>query len=139
MTSTRKSKEKGVENSPKRHSLDVLIEKYKEVAQLVEREGKQYAIKLDQEVNEDVTIKYRLVLRPTGRGIVHVLEILDATEERAAIQIPLVGREWTRILNHADRVLTSLSIEKFREISELLVELSERLKLGSRSSVTEVE
>ena len=143
MTPTRKSKEKGgtekAENLPKRHSLDALIEKYKEVAQLVEKEGKQYAIKLDQEVNEDVAIKYRLVLRPTGRGIVHVLEILDATEERAAIQIPLVGRDWARVLNHADRVLTSLSIEKFREVSELLVELSERLKLGSRSSVTEVE
>ena len=143
MTSARKSKEKGstekVENPPKRHSLDVLIEKYKEVAQLVEKEGKQYAIKLDQEVNEDVAIKYRLVLRPTGRGVVHVLEILDAAEERAAIQIPLVGRDWARVLNHADRVLTSLSIEKFREVSELLVELSERLKLGGRSSVTEVE
>jgi 1,4-alpha-glucan branching enzyme len=139
MTSTRKSKEKGSTEKAERHSLDALIEKYKEVAQLVEKEGKQYAIKLDQEANEDVTIKYRLVLRPTGRGIVHVLEILDATEERAAIQIPLVGRDWARVLNHADRVLTSLSIEKFREVSELLVELSERLKLGGRSSVTEVE
>jgi len=118
--------------------VEPLVEKYRETAQKVEAEGKQYAIKLGGESNEDVTIKYRLVLRPTARGIVHTLEILDATEERAAIQIPLLGRDWARTLNHADRVLSNVSVEKFREIAELLVELSERLKLGG-SSLTEVE
>jgi len=119
--------------------IDALIERYNEIRQKAESENKQYAIKLDQESNEDVTVKYRLVLRPAARGIVHTLEILDATEERAAIQIPLLGRDWARTLNHADRVLSSASIEKFREVAELLIELSERLKLGGRSSVTEIE
>jgi len=41
-------------------------------------------------------------------------------------------------LNHADRVLNTMSTEKFREVSRLLVELSKRL--GSRgSAATEVE
>jgi len=118
--------------------VEPLVEKYRETAQKVEAEGKQYAIKLGGESNEDITIKYRLVLRPTARGIIHTLEILDATEERAAIQIPLLGRDWARTLNHADRVLSNVSVEKFREIAELLIELSERLKLGG-SSLTEVE
>ncbi len=130
---SKKSKEK--ENK----ALEALIAKYKEIAAKVEQEGKQYAIKLDNEAGEDITIKYRLVLRPTGRGIMHTLEILDATEERGAIQIPLMGRNWERVLNHADRVLSSMTIEKFREISELLIGLSERLNLGRSGGVTEVE
>jgi hypothetical protein len=120
-------------------AVEALIERYKEIASKVEAEGKQYAIKLDQEANEDVTVKYRLVLRPTARGIIHTLEILDATEERSAIQIPLIGRSWERILNHADRVINSMTAEKFREVADLLIELSNRLNLGGRSSVTEVE
>jgi hypothetical protein len=143
MTAAKKSKEGGsaekAEAQPKRHSVEALIGKYKEVAQLVERENKQYAIKLDLEPSEDVTIKYRLVLRPTGRGVVHTLEILDAMEERAAVQIPLLGRDWERMLNHADRVLSAMSIEKFREVAELLIELNKRLNLGGRGPVTEVE
>jgi hypothetical protein len=118
--------------------VDALIERYNEIRQKVEAENKQYAIKLDQENSEDVTVKYRLVLRPTGRGIVHTLEIMDAVEERAAIQIPLLGRDWERVLNHADRVINSMTAEKFREVAQLLVELSQRLSLGGRSSVTEV-
>jgi dTDP-D-glucose 4,6-dehydratase len=119
--------------------VEALIEKYKEIAAMVEREGKQYAIKLDTESSEDVSIKYRLVLKPTARGIIHTLEILDATEERSAIQIPLAGRDWERILNHADRVFNAMTTEKFREVADLLIELSNRLNLGGRSSVTEVE
>jgi hypothetical protein len=119
--------------------VEALIERYKEIANKVETEGKQYAIKLNQETNEDVTVKYRLVLRPTARGIIYTLEILDATEERAAIQIPLFGWDWERILSHADRVINSMTAEKFREVAELLTELSNRLNLGRRSSVTEVE
>jgi len=119
-------------------AVDQLLSKYQEIAQKVESEGKQYAIKLGDESSEDVTIKYRLLLRPTARGIMHTLEIMDATEERAPIQIPLFGRNWERILNHADRVLNTMSTEKFREVSHLLVELSKRL--GSRgSAATEVE
>jgi hypothetical protein len=119
-------------------AVDQLFGKYQEIAQKVQNEGKQYAIKLGDESNEDVTIKYRLLLRPTARGIMHTLEIMDATEERAPIQIPLFGRSWERVLNHADRVLNTMSTEKFREISHLLVELSKRL--GSRgSAATEVE
>jgi len=119
--------------------VEALIEKYKEIAAMVEREGKQYAIKLDTESSEDVSIKYRLVLKPTARGIIHTLEILDATEERSAIQIPLAGRDWERILNHADRVFSAMTTEKFREVAELLIELSNRLSLGRTSRVTEVE
>jgi phosphate uptake regulator len=118
-------------------AVDQLFSKYQEIAQRVENEGKQYAIKLGDE-SGDVTIKYRLLLRPTARGIMHTLEIMDATEERAAIQIALFGRNWERILNHADRVFNTMSTEKFREISRLLIELSKRL--GSRgSAATEVE
>ncbi len=130
---TKKTKEKNTK------AVEALVEKYKEIARKVEAEGKQYAIKLDNEVGEDVTIKYRLVLRPTGRGIVHTLEILDATEERSAVQIPLIGRNWEQILNHADRVLSSMTIEKFREVAELLVELGNRINQGRSSGVTEVE
>jgi len=119
-------------------AVEQLFSKYQEIAQKVQDEGKQYAIKLGDESSEDVTIKYRLLLRPTARGIMHTLEIMDATEERAPIQIPLFGRSWERVLNHADRVLNTMSTEKFREISRLLVELSKRL--GSRgSAATEVE
>jgi hypothetical protein len=120
-------------------AVEALIEKYREIANKVEAEGKQYAIKLDLESNEDVTVKYRLVLRPTPRGIIHTLEIMDAAEERGAIQIPLTGRDWERILNHADRVLSAMTIEKFREVAELLTELSNKLSLGRSSRVTEVE
>jgi hypothetical protein len=132
------SRRKEVEKKPNK-AVEALIEKYKEIAQLVENEGKQYAIKLDTESSEDVTIKYRLVLKPTSRGIMHTLEILDATEERSAIQIPLAGRDWERILNHADRVFSTMTTEKFREVAELLTELSNRLSLGRTSRVTEVE
>ena len=119
-------------------AVEQLFSKYQEIAQKVQDEGKQYAIKLGDESSEDVTIKYRLLLRPTARGIMHTLEIMDATEERAPIQIPLFGRGWERVLNHADRVFNTMSTEKFREISRLLVELSKRL--GSRgSAATEVE
>jgi len=119
-------------------AVEQLFSKYQEIAQKVQDEGKQYAIKLGDESSEDVTIKYRLLLRPTARGIMHTLEIMDATEERAPIQIPLFGRSWERVLNHADRVFNTMSTEKFREISRLLVELSKRL--GSRgSAATEVE
>jgi hypothetical protein len=119
-------------------AVEQLFSKYQEIAQKVQDEGKQYAIKLGDESSEDVTIKYRLLLRPTARGIMHFLEVMDATEERAPIQIPLFGRSWERVLNHADRVLNTMSTEKFREISRLLVELSKRL--GSRgSAATEVE
>ena len=119
-------------------AVEQLFSKYQEIAQKVQDEGKQYAIKLGDESSEDVTIKYRLLLRPTARGIMHTLEVMDATEERAPIQIPLFGRSWERVLNHADRVLNTMSTEKFREISRLLVELSKRL--GSRgSAATEVE
>lgn len=121
------------------HSINALIERYREIAEKVQAENKQYAIKLDQEASEEVTVKYRLVLRPTPRGIIHTLEILDATEERSAIQIPLIGRDWERVLSHADRVINSMTAEKFREISDLLIELAKRLNLGGRSSVTEVE
>jgi hypothetical protein len=120
-------------------AVEALIEKYKEIAAMVEREGKQYAIKLDVESSEDVSVKYRLVLKPTARGIIHTLEILDATEERSAIQIPLAGRDWERILNHADRVFNAMTTEKFREVTELLIELNNRLGLGRTSRVTEVE
>jgi len=119
-------------------AVEQLFSKYQEIAQKVQDEGKQYAIKLGDESSEDVTIKYRLLLRPTTKGIMHTLEIMDATEERAPIQIPLFGRSWERVLNHADRVFNTMSAEKFREISRLLVELSKRL--GSRgSAATEVE
>ena len=119
-------------------AVEQLFGKYQEIAQKVQDEGKQYAIKLGDESSEDVTIKYRLLLRPTARGIMHTLEVMDATEERAPIQIPLFGRNWERVLNHADRVFNTMSTEKFREISRLLVELSKRL--GSRgSAATEVE
>jgi len=119
-------------------AVEQLFSKYQEIAQKVQDEGKQYAIKLGDESSEDVTIKYRLLLRPTARGIMHTLEVMDATEERAPIQIPLFGRSWERVLNHADRVFNTMSTEKFREISRLLVELSKRL--GSRgSAATEVE
>jgi hypothetical protein len=119
-------------------AVDQLLSKYQEVAQKVQDEGKQYAIKLGDESNEDVTIKYRLLLRPTARGIMHTLEIMDATEERAPIQIPLLGRNWERTLTHADRVFSVMTIEKYREISRLLAELAKRL--GSRgAAATEVE
>jgi len=120
-------------------AIEALIEKYKEIAATVEREGRQYAIKLDTESSDDISIKYRLVLKPTARGIIHTLEILDAMEERSAIQIPLAGRDWERILNHADRVLNAMTTEKFREVAELLIELNNRLGLGHTSRVTEVE
>ena len=120
-------------------AIESLVARYREISQKVETERRQYAIKLDHESNEDITIKYRLVLRPTDRGIVHTLEILDATEERAAIQIPLLGRNWETVLNHADRVLNAISAEKFREVADLLIELVNRINTGGRSTVTEVE
>jgi hypothetical protein len=132
MAPQKSDKEKGNE------AVEQLYSKYQEVAQKVQEEGKQYAIKLGDESNEDVTIKYRLLLRPTAKGVMHTLEIMDATEERAPIQIALFGRNWERILNHADRVLNTMTTEKFREISRLLIELSKRLGSG-RAAATEVE
>jgi len=137
MTRRREPEKEAKERGNK--AVESLVSRYKEISQKVETENRQYAIKLEHESNEDVTIKYRLVLRPTGRGIMHTLEILDATEERAAIQIPLLGRDWERILNHADRVLNAISSEKFREVADLLIELGNRVNTGGRSSVTEVE
>jgi len=72
--------------------VEQLFSKYQEIAQKVQDEGKQYAIKLGDESSEDVTIKYRLLLRPTARGIMHTLEIMDATARCAPPRRSRAGR-----------------------------------------------
>ena len=122
-----------------KRKLDVepLLKKYNETRERVLNEGRQYAIKIADEKNEDMTIKYRLVLRATARGIIHTLEIMDATEERAAVQIPLIGN-WEAVLAHAQRVFASMTLEKYKEVMELLIKLREHIR-GGGGGVQEVE
>jgi len=124
---------------PKKEKPDIepLLKKYNEAREKALSENRQYAIRIADEANEDITIKYRLVLRPTPRGIIHMLEIMDATEERGAVQIALTGN-WEAVLAHAERVFAAMSLEKYKEVMELLIRLREHIR-GTGGRVQEVE
>jgi hypothetical protein len=92
---------------------------------MAEEQRRAYAIKLDVEESEGIRVKYRLLVRPTQRGVMHALEIMEEGETRSAVQVPLLG-DWERALKHADRVIDAISKEKFREIARLLVEMQRR-------------
>ncbi|MCC6021313.1 MAG: hypothetical protein LM577_08125 [Thermoproteaceae archaeon] len=105
--------------------VEKLLEKYKEVRRMAEEQRRAYAIKIAAEESDGIHVKYRLLLRPTQRGIVHLLEIMEEGEVRSAIQVPLLG-DWERALKHADRVIDAISKETFREVARVLVEMQRR-------------
>jgi hypothetical protein len=114
-----------------------LLERYREVRKMVEEQRRAYAIKLASEENDNIRVKYRLLLRPTQRGVMHLLEIMEEGETRGGIQVPLLG-DWERALKHADRTLDVISKEKFREVARLLVEIQRRGGITG-ASVQELE
>lgn len=105
--------------------VEKLLEKYREVRRMAEEQRRAYAIKIATEESEGIQIKYRLLVRPTQRGIVHALEIMEEGEARSAVQVPLLG-DWERALKHADRAIDATSKEKFREVARILVEMQRR-------------
>jgi membrane protein required for beta-lactamase induction len=92
---------------------------------MAEEQRRAYAIKIAAEESDSIRVKYRLLLRPTQRGIMHLLEIMEEGEARGGVQVPLLG-DWERALKHADRVIDAISKEAFREVARVLVEMQRR-------------
>lgn len=100
-----------------------LAEKYQEALGVLEAgEESQVAVLVKQEQTEDgLTIKHRLLMRKTPNSITHVYEILEP-ESGAMIQIPLLGN-WQDVLTGAVNLLESLNMETVKAVVEELVQL----------------
>lgn len=101
------------EDIKKRHS---------EAVKRAKEAGKPVALILHTEDVEEHVVKYRLLIRPSGDRIFYTFEI--AIDDKATtVQIPLIGRDWSEILNTAEAILNTMTMDGFKKAKELVLKL----------------